>query len=74
MMKMQEPNFSFRLFSEKLSQDSGKNSRTSHLDAGKCTEKKMEELILSKLNIWQIDAEVQSAMHAYEQVQMKESC
>jgi hypothetical protein len=66
MMKMQQPNFSFRLFSDKLSQYPGKNSRTSLLDAGKCTEKKMEELILSKLNIWQIDAEVQSAMHAYE--------
>lgn len=74
MMKMQEPNFSFRLFSDSLSQDPGKNSRTSHLDAGKCTEKKMEELILSKLNTWQIDAEVQSAMHAYEQIQRKEPC
>lgn len=74
MMKMQEPIFSFRLFSDSLSQDPGKNSRTSHLDAGKCTEKKMEELILSKLNTWQIDAEVQSAMHAYEQIQRKEPC
>jgi hypothetical protein len=52
-----------------MSQDTGETPRTFHFDAGNCREKKVEELILSKLNTWQLDAEVQSAMHAYEHVQ-----
>jgi hypothetical protein len=69
MMKMQEPNFAYRLFPDIMSQDTGETPRTFHFDAGNCREKKVEELILSKLNTWQLDAEVQYAMHAYEHVQ-----
>lgn len=73
MMKMQEPNFEFRLFPDIKSENTGEIPGTFHDNAGNCREKKVEKLIMSKLNTWQLDTDVQSAMHAFEHAQKKES-